>query len=155
MKHQNNPWPWAIIMTFVLFISGTIGLVVMASSQREDLVSANYYEQELRFQSQLDRASHANHLSAPASVAYDALRRHVVITLPPEHAGRVVNGRVQLYRPSEAELDRQFKLVPDATGCQTIDAASLRPGLWKARITWTVDGNEFYTERQLVIGPQK
>jgi hypothetical protein len=50
MKSNRNLWPWAIVLTFVLFISGTVSLVVMACSQKVELVSQNYYEQELQFQ---------------------------------------------------------------------------------------------------------
>ena len=41
MKTPRNLWPTGIIVTFVLFFAGTIGLVVMACSQRADLVSAD------------------------------------------------------------------------------------------------------------------
>jgi hypothetical protein len=151
MTKPLNPWPWAIILTFVLFISGTVGLVVMASSQRVDLVSKNYYEQELKYQGQIDRAENSRRLSAPARIAYNAARRQIVLTLPPEHATRGVAGKIELYRPSEANLDRQVKLQPDAHGSQALDVGDLRPGLWKVRISWATQNQEFYTDQQVVI----
>lgn len=169
MNSPRNLWPWAIILTFVLFISGTIGLVVMASTQREDLVSDNYYEQELKFQSQIDRARNANQLSAPATVTYDSSHRAICVSLPASNFNRDLNldrnlnpsltlstitGLIQLYRPSEAALDRNLKLQLDDNGCQFVDASNLRPGLWKIRVTWAVDNQEYFTDQQLVI-PQR
>ena len=56
MKTTRNLWPTAIIVFCSLFVAGTAGLVVMACSQKEDLVSADYYEKELKFQGQIDGA---------------------------------------------------------------------------------------------------
>lgn len=161
MNSPRNLWPWAIILTFVVFISGTIGLVVMASTQREDLVSHNYYEQELKFQNQIDRARHANQLSAPATVTYDPTHRAIRLSLPPLNPNLNLNstppsspsGLIQLYRPSDAALDRELKLQLDGNGCQSVDASSLRSGLWKIRITWATDGQEYFTDQQVVISP--
>ena len=150
MKPTFNPWPYAIILTFILFISGTIGLVVMASSQRVDLVSNNYYEQELKYQGQINRAAHAQALSAPVHISYDRSSHQIAIVLPPEHANHAVIGRIQLYRPSEASLDREFKLQVDH-GSQTLDGSTLRPGLWKVHLSWTVDQEEFGSDQQLII----
>ena len=154
MKLSHNPWPWAIVLTFVLFISGTVGLVVMACSQKVELVSPNYYEQELKFQGQLDRLNRTSRLAVPNVVNYDAAQRRLTITLPPEQARRAVRGRIQLYRPSESGLDRQLELRPDRSGLQAIDASALTPGLWKVRVSWTVDRQDFFVEQKLVLGPK-
>jgi hypothetical protein len=147
-----NAWPWAIVLTFVLFISGTVSLVVMACSQKVDLVSANYYEQELQFQGQLDRLNRTQRLGAPATVSYDPARKAITFRLPPEHQDRKVTGRLDLYRPSASGQDRQLALLTDNRGMQTIDAANLGAGLWKVRVTWQVDGKEYFVEQQVVIG---
>ena len=43
MKPKFNFWPYGIILTFVVFVSGTAGLIVMAASQKSDLIDENYY----------------------------------------------------------------------------------------------------------------
>jgi len=49
MKTSRNLWPLGILLAFGLFFAGTIGLVVMACSHKMDLVSADYYEREIKF----------------------------------------------------------------------------------------------------------
>jgi hypothetical protein len=149
MKPARNFWPLGIILTFVIFISGTIGLVVMAFSQKVDLVSEDYYEQEIKFQNRLDRLGHTQHLGA--TVAYEAAAKQILIRLPDSQAGQAVTGRIQLYRPSAAGLDRELALNPDQTGAQSLDAGSLRPGLWKVRITWNVGKQEYFLDQQIVV----
>jgi len=151
MNPPRNPWPYAIIATFVIFISGTIGLIVMASTQKVDLVSSNYYEQEIKYQTRMDDLDRTKPLGA--TTTYDDAGKRIVILLPAGHAGKNVTGTIQLYRPAASGLDQQFKLEPNASGVQTLDAANLQNGLWKIRVAWNVAGQDYFLDQKLVIGP--
>src|SRR5690349_16050760 len=135
MQSSRNLWPYGIILTFIPFISGTVGLVIMACAQKADLVSPDYYEQEIRFQSHLNRAARTQSLGA--SVAYKPDTQQIRIELPKTLAPEKPVGQIHLYRPSAAGLDRHFVLDPDSQGFQSLDAAALVAGLWKVRVTWT------------------
>ena len=148
---QHNPWPFGIITAFSLFFLGTIGLVVMACSQKTDLVSNDYYEQEIKFQNHLDRLHRTERLGSRASVVYDVASQKITISLPPEQVREPVVGRIQLYRPSAARLDREVKLQPDSSGTQAIETTGLPPGLWKVRVSWTADDKEFFIDQRIVI----
>ena len=152
MTPGRNYWPLGILLAFALFILGTAGLIVLASSQRSDLVSDNYYEQEIKYQTRIDSLDRARKLGSSASVAYEARNRCIVISLPGEHASRPVTGQVLLYRPSAAGLDRQFKLEPGANGTQRLEVGDLPGGLWKVLITWRVEGQEYFLEQKIVVG---
>jgi hypothetical protein len=153
MKHTCNLWPLAIILTFIIFISGTVSLVVLACSQKVDLVSNDYYEQELKFQGQIDRQRRAQELTAPIQVAYNASSRQISLRYPPEQAHRQIAGRIAFYRPSNAGLDHQLDLKPGTDGTQSFDASHLSPGLWRLHISWTDGQREYYSDQKLVIGP--
>jgi len=152
MKPKRNLWPFGIILTFVLFLTGTIGLVVMACSQSVDLVSSNYYEQELKFQNHIDRLQRTRALAGSAVVAYDPLTNRITISLPPSPLHADLAGTVQLYRPSSAGLDLEIALKVDANGVQSVDASSLRRGLWKVRVSWSANGQEYFLDQKIVIG---
>jgi len=153
MKSTRNPWPFGIIAAFVIFISGTVGLIVMTATQKTDLVSDNYYEQELKYQSRIDSLGRASQPGFhQASATYDPAGKRILISLPAAHAVRKLTGRIQLYRPSAARLDRQFELDPDSNGLQSVDAGELQNGLWKIRVSWNAEGQEYFLERKIVIG---
>lgn len=150
MKPQRNLWPFGIVTAFALFITGTVVLIVISASSTTDLVAADYYEQEIRYQGQLDRLNRAQNLPAKATAAYDASRHAITIALPREHAG--ANGDVHLYRPSTAGLDQRVALQLDANGLQTLNAAQLRPGLWKVKVQWTAAGQDYAIEETVIVG---
>jgi hypothetical protein len=151
MKSKRNLWPYGILLTFVLFISGTITLIVIACTNNADLVSRDYYEEEMRFQTQIDRLDRAQQLDAQAEVAYSADRKQIVITLPPGHSHGGTLGRIQLYRPSAAGLDRSIELKTDASGVQLVDAAKLQPGLWKVKVLWTANGTDYQIDQRILV----
>jgi nitrogen fixation protein FixH len=151
MNSHKNLWPFAIILAFVLFISGTVCLVIMACSHRVDLVSNNYYDQEIRFQSHIDQVRRTQALAAPASVVYDSTRQRITIALPREQTHQAIAGQIQLYRPSAASLDRRFELHPDSQGVQQLDASGLVPGFWKVRLLWTADGKDYFMDQKISL----
>jgi nitrogen fixation protein FixH len=154
IKHARSLWPYAIIAAFVIFISGTIGLIVLACAHRTELVSADYYEQEIKFQNRLDQMRRTAELSVPGAVAYDIGKQRIRICLPAGQSREAVSGRIQLYRPSAAGLDRQVALTPDREGVQMVEAKDLRPGLWKVRVSWTVGDSDYFIDQKIIISTQ-
>ncbi len=39
-----------------------------------------------------------------------------------------------------------MKLAPDVNGVQTISTGELKHGLWKIRISWALDGQEYFVD---------
>jgi nitrogen fixation protein FixH len=152
MATSRNLWPLGIILTLVFFFAGTVGLIVMACSQHADLVRPDYYEQELKFQNRIDQVERTHRAATQATVAFDAAAKSIVISLPPDQAARELTGRIELYRPSAAGLDRTITLAPDPKGVQRLDAAGLAPGLWKVRVSWTVEQKDYYLDQKVVVG---
>lgn len=146
-----NPWPYAIIGVFAIFILGTAGLIVMASSNRMELVSGDYYEQELRFQRQLETVNRTRALGGRASVVLDASRKNLVIAVPAEHVAQLAEGGIQLYRPSAAGLDRRVKLDVNREGRQLVDISAMPHGLWKVRVQWKVGADEFFLDESVKL----
>src|SRR5215510_6578515 len=144
-----NPWPLSIIAFFTVAIIGCGTFIAFCSRHPADLVADDYYEQEIRYQGQIDRLQHAQQPAAAVAVTYDAGTKRISIALAPNYASRKPCGSIQLYRPSAANLDRQLKLAPDEHGVQTIDASSLLPGLWKVRVSWTADAKEFFLDQKI------
>jgi hypothetical protein len=144
-------WPLGIVAAFVIFIGGTLALIVVAVANRTDLVAADYYEQEIRYQGRIDELERTRAWEPEISVALDARTREIQVTLPAVHAARGATGRLELYRPSQAGQDRWVPLALDTRGRQAITAEGLQPGLWKVRLRWKAGDEAFYAERPLVV----
>ena len=153
MRLRRSIWPFAIITAFVLFIFETACLIVIACSHKSELVSAAYYEEELAFQKHIDQVRNAQAANESADIRYEASANRIVISLP--GAPLEIAGTIHLYRPSAAKLDQKLALHLDAHGVQLIDCGRLQAGLWRVGVAWTSSGQEYFTERRLVLGDTK
>ena len=149
MKAKPNLWPLGLGAVFVLFFAGMAGVVVIASTHREHLVSENYYEQELKFQSQIDGVRRAQ--TAGATIARDSAGGAIVISLPVGQLARKLSGTIELYRPADPKLDRQIALAPQSDGTQTVPVSSLAAGRWLVRVAWVADGKTYYMEQKIAL----
>jgi nitrogen fixation protein FixH len=152
-KIRLNPWPVAIIAYFALFITFTVCIVVYLSRQKMDLVRGDYYDDEIRYQEQLDRLNRTQGLAARGAVAYDSAGESITISLPSVHTQSQASGRIRLYRPSDESLDQDIKLAVGPDGVQKVSAKNLRSGLWKVRVYWTVDGKDYFLGETVIVRP--
>jgi nitrogen fixation protein FixH len=148
---RRSPWPIGIAVALMIFTSGLIVLIVVALSSNSDLVVQDYYEQEIRYDEQLDRLARTEAVVDSITIRHDAALGVVILTFPKEHAVPGLVGEVHLYRPSAAGMDRKIPLAVNAAGMQVIPAANLAPGLWQVKVRWTLAGEEYYLEQRLVV----
>ena len=108
-----------------------------------DLVSKDYYQQEIVFQKRLDATSANNALSQPLSVTANAT--NVVILFPPEFVGGAIKADVRFYSPINDTYDRGFSLQA-TDGKLFIERAKLDKTSYTVQISWNATGKDYYQE---------
>jgi len=148
-----DPWPIGITAFLVVFAGCVAGFIAFAVRQQNDLVRPDYYEEEIRYQTQMNRIERTHSLGTSAAVTADVAGRELTVRIPVSHLATLSLGTVQLYRPSDAGRDRVVKLTPSAEGRQVVSLTDLEPGLWRARVRWTSGGLEYSMDDALVLPP--
>ena len=148
---KKNIWPYAIIAYFAVFITGIVTWVCFAMRHDDQLVRTDYYEHEIKYQTQIDRLARTRALNSESVISYDFAGKSIRITLPSEMRGRTIEGTIHLYRPSDARLDKKFSFSPSIDGVQQISVADLQGGFWKLRLDWKKGDAEYYVEKSLVL----
>lgn len=146
-----SPWPAAIVAFFALAIVALISFVVFAAGHGMDLVRPDYYEHELRYQSHLDMLRRTGKLPGRVQLAYRSGEARLDVLLPRGAGASPAKAKVELYRPSNARLDRHLDLNPDEQGRDSVRVEGLLPGLWKIRVRWFADETEYFEEQALLI----
>jgi nitrogen fixation protein FixH len=159
-KRKLDPWPTAIIAFFTVAIIGCISFVVFCSMHGTELVAKDYYEQEIRFQSEMERLQRAEALGDQASIACTLEGHLIQVRVPEGHAAGLTRGRIQLYRASSSGMDRSIELKPDAKGFHALPTADLAAGPWNVKVTWTADNMDYQMDskvrvRSTVTGPNQ
>ena len=141
-------WGYKIIGVFAVFITGIIYLVVSSFSQNIDLVTTDYYEEELKYHTTIDATTRANALSAKmkCSVSNDTL----FIEFPAEMKNIVVNAEVWLYFIADKKKDIK-KTIETSNGEILLPLTSTNKGLHDVKISWLAAGEQYYFEQKIFL----
>lgn len=142
-------WGTGIVLAFVAFIAFIMYFVILASTDNRanhDLVTEDYYKEELAYQNEIDALSNAKDYAPQFSFVHQ--ENGLAITFPPKMNYKEIKGQVSLYRPSNKHLDFDFPislsnkhlLIPDKR---------LLDGRWDIKIYWNYQGKEHLTKKSI------
>lgn len=139
-------WGYKIAFVYVTFAAGIGALVFKASSEKFDLVTKDYYDQELKYQQVIDQSANAAKLSAPVTVekTEDGLK----INFPAEIKDKSKTIDFYLYCPSDAKKD--FRKTIEVSGDEFTTAlpAGIK-GMYELKLTWQADHLKYYHEQKI------
>lgn len=140
-------WGKWIIASFILFAVFIATLVYISVSQDINLVTKNYYEEELAYQDQIDRMQNTKSLEVLPTIVIE----NGILQLQYDDLPRISAGKIDLFRPSDAQLDQKFELARTEDTSVQFQLTSLKKGLYKARFSWEMNGKGYYYEKIIVL----
>ena len=153
-KSTKTFWPYAIVLTFVLFV-GYIGQFVYRAMQSSvDLVSTDYYQKELAYQQHINSLSRTALLAEEVQMNYLKEAYLLQVELPQSFQGKPIEGSVQFFRASNGALDFTVPFQPKTDLTQQFSIARLQTGFWKVRLNFN-DGKDAYFKELEVNIPVK
>jgi hypothetical protein len=148
MKIKYN-WGFGIVVTIVLFGIGTFVMVFISLRTNVDLVTEDYYEKELRYEEHIRLVKSTNALERP--VAMDVTKEFVSFTFPKVDSPEKYSGTIFFFRPSNKRGDFLRTVNVDSSYVQQFNVADFTPGLWRAKMSWNVGSQQFYSEMPIII----
>ena len=133
-------WGNKLVVVFVVFGAFIGYLVYRAVTTKYDLVSKDYYKDELRYQDKINSQANAAKIS-DVKIEQDA--DAVIIHLPQEQKGLAVSGDVYFYCHTALQVD--------STNRQIVMKKILQKGAFNVKINWQQGKEPFYFEEKLVI----
>jgi hypothetical protein len=143
-------WGNKLIVVFIVF-GGMISYMVYRCMQTPvNLVSEQYYKDELAYQTVIDGTRQANALSGKLVLAQE-VGKSVRLELPADMRGRAVEGAIFFYCPSDVRRDRRIPLKVDAKGEQVIGNGMVPGGHYTVKVSWQVAGVNYFMEQPFVM----
>jgi len=141
-------WGYKIMFVYIAFVIGMGFLVYKASSQKFDLVTKDYYNQELKYQQVIDQAANSSKLSAPVTVERN--EGELKIRFPSEMQGKKKLVDFYLYYAADAKRDfrRSFELNEN----ELVQALPVgMKGMYELKLSWETEGEKYYFEKKLLF----
>lgn len=136
-----------IVVSFVLFALFIGTLVTLCVHEDISLVSKDYYKEELDYQAQIKRLNNTERLPQKPTIQYVA---HVGLKILWNEKTKIEKGELKLFCPSNSKLDKQFHL--QTTNEQLFEMTSLKKGMYRVKLSWSMEGREYYYEEEIFVG---
>jgi hypothetical protein len=142
-------WGTKIAIVYCCFVGLITTLGYMSWNLKTDLVSADYYEKEVKYQEKIDGMKNTQALGEGFSL--EKTNGAFVLHYPSLLTGKKMKGEILFYRPSDSDKDERFKAESDAKGTQQLTLKTPTRGLYKIQCDIEVEGSHYYFEEPVQI----
>ena len=143
-------WGTGIVLAFIGFISFIMYFVINMNTNDKydhDLVTEDYYKEELEFQKTINKEQNAKDLKT--NLSWKKTDDGLLIIFPETLKAENISGKVFLYRPSNKQFDFETPislsnhnlLIPDKR---------LLDGRWNINVDWQYNGKSYLYKKQIV-----
>lgn len=143
-------WGTGIVLAFIGFMCFIMYFVVKVNTDKKydhDLVTEDYYKEELDFQNDINKETNAKNLSE--NISLTKTENGLLIAFPETFTINNISGKVFLYRPSNKQLDFETPislsnhnlLIPDKR---------LLDGRWNIKVDWQYNGKSYLFKKEIV-----
>lgn len=144
-------WGHKLLLVFFVFAVGMFYLVYRSMHVNYELVSKEYYRDEIHYQDVIDASRRADALSGKIDISQTG--NSIRLQLPTEMKNENVTGRIWFYCASDEKRDRHISLTPDEQAVQIISKQKFLPGEYIVKVDWQNKKVSYHTEQPLTILP--
>lgn len=137
-------WGYRMAVLYGGFVILIVSMVSLTMREKIDLVSKDYYEQELKYQGKIDKMNRTHLLKE--QLTWEVKQGVLILKFPEQFKYQKISGNIYFFRPSDSELDKTIPIPIDEKGMQSISTKQLKKGLYKMQVSWMVNKEEYYNE---------
>jgi hypothetical protein len=147
---KNFNWGHGVIIalaTFMIFILSMMFLFPNGQKNSE-MVTDNYYEEELKYQDVIDAKKRADELKEKP--AYSQNPAGIRISFPKDYNNSITKVKFVLKRTDDQNLDVHKTVQLDANQSFLIPAQVLKLGNYTLRLNWTKDKTDYRMDYDVI-----
>lgn len=137
-----------IVILYLSFVALILTLVFNCYSMDVDLVSSDYYAQEINFQQKINATNNEKDLKS--SITHAINGKSIILNIDSALLSNDFKGTVTFFRPSDSKKDVSLKMN-FINNEQVIDAKNLIHGAYKLQLSWTSNQKDYFKEDVIFI----
>lgn len=141
-------WGYKILLVYVVFVSGILFMVFRSSAKKVDMVTADYYAEELKYQQVIDAVRRTGQLVGTTTCV--AVGDSLIVTLPAAMNSKTVTGSLLLYCIADEDKDVQQTFSTSQANVHMV-LPQQNKGLHDVKVSWTMDGQTYYHEQKIFL----
>ncbi len=141
-------WGNKLVLVFVAFAALIGTLVYKSVNTKYELVSKDYYKDELRYQDKIDGKANADKLSGLSIIQN---KESITVVMPKELVGHKIEGELWFYCPTDAVKDKKIPLNITVENFQIIPKEEVVKGNYRLKLSWKEGLENFYIEKDVSV----
>lgn len=137
-----------IVILYLSFVALILTLVFNCYSMDVDLVSSDYYAQEINFQQKINAINNEKQLIK--SITHNLNNKNIVFEIDSALITKDFNGTITFFRPSDSKKDIKLKMNFNKNQ-QVIETKQLVHGVYKIQLSWTSNQKNYFKEDVIFI----
>lgn len=142
-------WGTGITIVLIAFAIGMGYAVYKAVQQDYDLVTSDYYTEELAYQDRIDEQRNALRLGEPVTLTLS--EAGLLLKMPESLKGQQADAHLEMYCVTEADNDFSMEKADWTVADLAIPASRLKSGKWVAKLTLMVNDTGYYFDPEILI----
>lgn len=139
-------WGHKIAGVYLLFVAGILFLAFKANHEEFDLVTKDYYGEELKYQQVIDQTENSAKLSAPIQIEKN--EGQLKIIFPKEMSNKKKGVNFYLYYPADAKKDFSIKFETNEVEFTQPLPAGIS-GMYELQLTWQADSLKYFHKQKI------
>ena len=142
-------WGTGIVLAFIGFISFIMYFIITMNVNDKydhDLVSEDYYGEELVYQNDIEKLKNSKKLTE--NIGYEKTAEGLKIVFPKNLEYKKITGKVFLYRPSNKQLDFE-SIISLSNPYLLIPNKRLVDGRWNIKVDWQYKGISYLYKKSI------
>jgi hypothetical protein len=144
---KNFNWGTGILIVTILFFISLIVRVIISTTIPVDLITPEYYHNELNYNQHIEKEKHTNSLEQKIELSEN--EKEVILKFPDIVNVEAISGSILFYCPSKIDKDLTFKVEPGTDLLQKIEKSEFTEPRYVIQIDWQSDSITYYQEIDL------
>lgn len=136
------------IPTIIAIVFTTVLIKAISLKGRAELVVDDYYAKEIGYQKNIDDTQNGQDVNLKLELITTPI---LGITLSADKSLAYASGSLNMFRPSNKQLDFEMNLVLDSAQFMKLPESKLQTGAYQIQIQMEVDGQSLYIEQNVFI----
>jgi hypothetical protein len=147
---KNFSWGHGVFIALAAFIIFILSMLFLFPNgqKNSEMVTDNYYEEELKYQDVIDAKKRADTLQEKPVYSQD--KAGIKITFPQDYNNSNATVKFVMNRTDDQNLDIRKAVQLDANRSFTIPAQVLKMGSYTLRLNWTKDKTDYRLDYDVI-----
>ncbi|MBY0536031.1 MAG: FixH family protein [Chitinophagaceae bacterium] len=142
-------WGNRILLTLIVFVSLMGTLAYKAINTTYELVSPEYYKDELAYQKTIDANNNSNQLTE--KLHFNLTDGALQLVVPSEQSDKAFTATAYFYCADHTAFDKTVTINYQPGQPFTIPATELKGSSYTVKLNWTFNNTAYYNEQQIRI----